>query len=244
MLQGLTVSPNGEYLVVQKCEAAVLAAAGVVRVSGGRRSVVARRRKSSQDRRRADGRHRADQRRHRRARGRYRWIPLEPATLMWAEALDKGDLKQQGAASRPHPHAQGAVRRGTVGSRQDGIPLRWRELHRQGTILLTENDRASRTTRTWVLNPSWGQAAQALGPQAAGQLLASRHRRCSGPVRATIHQVGDSIYLNGAGASKEGDRPFLDRLNLATFQAERLFRSDDKCTNRSSGCSPRTRSGS
>jgi dipeptidyl aminopeptidase/acylaminoacyl peptidase len=46
------------------------------------------------------------------------------------------------------------------------------------------------------------------------------------PGRATILQVGDAIYLNGQGASPDGDRPFLDRLNLRTFTTERLFRSD------------------
>ena len=39
-------------------------------------------------------------------------------------------------------------------------------------------------------------------------------------------QNGDSIYLNGTGASAEGDRPFLDRFNLQTLKSERIFRSD------------------
>ncbi len=38
-------------------------------------------------------------------------------------------------------------------------------------------------------------------------------------------QTGDFIYLTGAGSSPEGDRPFLDRLNLKTLQSERLFQS-------------------
>ncbi len=37
---------------------------------------------------------------------------------------------------------------------------------------------------------------------------------------------GDSIYLAGTGSSPDGDRPFFDRLNLATLKSERLFRSD------------------
>jgi dipeptidyl aminopeptidase/acylaminoacyl peptidase len=36
---------------------------------------------------------------------------------------------------------------------------------------------------------------------------------------------GDTIYLSGAGSSPDGDRPFLDKFNLKTQQAERLFRS-------------------
>lgn len=36
---------------------------------------------------------------------------------------------------------------------------------------------------------------------------------------------GSSIYLRGDGASPEGDRPFLDRLDLETLETERLFHS-------------------
>ena len=42
--------------------------------------------------------------------------------------------------------------------------------------------------------------------------------------RAVIQQ-GDEIYLRGQGASPEGDKPFLDRYNLKTGKAERLFQS-------------------
>jgi len=41
-----------------------------------------------------------------------------------------------------------------------------------------------------------------------------------------VRHDGDSIYLTGAGASPDGDRPFLDRLDLKTLKSERLFRSD------------------
>ena len=43
-----------------------------------------------------------------------------------------------------------------------------------------------------------------------------------------ILQNGSDIYLSGNGASPQGDRPFLDRFNLETQKAERLFRSDEK----------------
>jgi dipeptidyl aminopeptidase/acylaminoacyl peptidase len=41
-----------------------------------------------------------------------------------------------------------------------------------------------------------------------------------------VRQDGDSVYLAGTGASPDGDRPFLDRLNLNTLRTERLFRCD------------------
>ena len=39
----------------------------------------------------------------------------------------------------------------------------------------------------------------------------------------TILQDGDSIYLIGQGASPEGSRPFLDKLDLKTGEKTRLF---------------------
>jgi dipeptidyl aminopeptidase/acylaminoacyl peptidase len=42
---------------------------------------------------------------------------------------------------------------------------------------------------------------------------------------SVVRQDGDTIYLSGVGSSPDGDRPFLDRFNLKTQQAERLFRS-------------------
>jgi dipeptidyl aminopeptidase/acylaminoacyl peptidase len=43
----------------------------------------------------------------------------------------------------------------------------------------------------------------------------------------TVLQDGDSIYLVGQGASREGSRPFLDRLDLKTGRKDRLFRCAD-----------------
>ncbi|MGE5177748.1 MAG: alpha/beta hydrolase family protein, partial [Bacteroidota bacterium] len=41
-----------------------------------------------------------------------------------------------------------------------------------------------------------------------------------------LDRDGATIYLAGAGASPGGDRPFLDRFDLKTLHAERLFRCD------------------
>ncbi len=41
-----------------------------------------------------------------------------------------------------------------------------------------------------------------------------------------MRQDGDSIFLSGTGASPDGDRPFLDRLDLKTLDSQRLFRCD------------------
>ena len=48
------------------------------------------------------------------------------------------------------------------------------------------------------------------------------------PGKGAILQAGDAIYLTGNGASPQGDRPFLDRLNLKSLATERVFQTDDK----------------
>jgi dipeptidyl aminopeptidase/acylaminoacyl peptidase len=42
---------------------------------------------------------------------------------------------------------------------------------------------------------------------------------------SVIHQNGDDIFLSGAGATREGDRPFLQRMNLRTKETGEIFRS-------------------
>jgi dipeptidyl aminopeptidase/acylaminoacyl peptidase len=43
-----------------------------------------------------------------------------------------------------------------------------------------------------------------------------------------VRQVGDAIYLSGVGSTPDGDRPFLDRLDLRSGQKQRLFQSEDQ----------------
>ncbi|MHC5114620.1 MAG: alpha/beta hydrolase family protein [Planctomycetota bacterium] len=45
--------------------------------------------------------------------------------------------------------------------------------------------------------------------------------------RAVAMLRNGSIWLAGSGASPEGDRPFLDRMNLATLETQRLWQCSD-----------------
>lgn len=157
----------------------------------------------------------------------YRWVPLEPATLLWVEALDKGDIRND----VPHrdrivtlsaPFSGEPTERAKTEHRYSGAS--WTE---NGTILLSESDRATRTTRTWVFNASW-QEPRKLWDRKQQDAYADPGDPLTRPGAGTILQSGDWIYLTGQGASPEGDRPFLDRLDLKTFETERLWRSDNK----------------
>jgi dipeptidyl aminopeptidase/acylaminoacyl peptidase len=43
--------------------------------------------------------------------------------------------------------------------------------------------------------------------------------------KSVVHRIGDEIFLTGAGASREGDRPFLRKMNLQTLKTDEIFRS-------------------
>ena len=81
----------------------------------------------------------------------FRWRPDQPATITWVEALDGGDMKnkvpyrdQVMQAKGPFSEAPAAIAR-----------TEWRfaniSFTDQGIALLTESDRVSRRTRTWLL---------------------------------------------------------------------------------------------
>jgi dipeptidyl aminopeptidase/acylaminoacyl peptidase len=155
----------------------------------------------------------------------HRWHAGEPATLVWAEALDGGDPRSKvphrdrvlrldaKAAAAPVELMKTALR---------VVQIAWTE---DGTALLTEYEHATRWTRTWVLAPG-GVAPRALWDRSAEDAYRHPGTPVTRTPRGAIRQSGRAIFLTGAGASPEGDRPFLDRLDLDTFETARLFQGD------------------
>lgn len=162
----------------------------------------------------------------------FSWRPLEPATLVWAEALDGGDWNVNVPARDKlmllkAPFTSPAVEITRTEQRYAGF--QWGE--QPGTALLTQYDNNRRWRKTFIINVD--------DPQQKPRLLwdLSTDENYANPGRPVtrelangarvIRQEGDSIYLSGIGSSPDGDRPFLDRLNLTTLKSERLFRSDN-----------------
>jgi dipeptidyl aminopeptidase/acylaminoacyl peptidase len=157
----------------------------------------------------------------------YRWIPTAPATLVWVEALDKGDIRN----AVPFRDRIVTLKAPFTGEPAEVARTEYRYAGASwtdgGSIILNESDRKTRTIRTWVLNASWGDARK-VWDRRQQDAYSNPGTPMMHPGKDTVLQVGDTIYLAGNGASREGDRPFLDRLNLKTLATERLFRSDDK----------------
>jgi dipeptidyl aminopeptidase/acylaminoacyl peptidase len=168
---------------------------------------------------------------------RYGWRATEPATLVWVEALDEGNPKKK----VPHRDRVLMLKAPFAGSPTEvvkleqrfapdrGFPnLQWFE--RGGLALVSDYNRDTRKARTWIVNAD--------NPAEAPRLVWERNvqdryndpgtplTRVLGNGQRAIWQSGDDTFLTGTGASKEGDRPFLDRFNLRTLKAERIFRSD------------------
>ena len=159
----------------------------------------------------------------------WRWHPMLPATVAWAEALDGGDPKTK-VAQRDKVVTLAAPFTGTP-AEAARTEFRFASLSwtTAGVAWLTENDRATRTTRTWVIDAP-GSAPRKLWERSSEDSYANpgtpmRQPRSSG-VEAVL-QVGDSVYLTGVGSSPQGDRPFLDRVNLKSAAKERLYQTDE-----------------
>lgn len=160
----------------------------------------------------------------------YKWRPDEPATLVWAEALDDGD---------PRRRVSHRDRLLMLRAPFDAQPTEiFRTQHRYvgsswlesgGFALISDYDRDRRFRRAFLVSADRSTEARQLWALNVND----RYNDPGVPVTRTL-PTGHSavivhrgaIYLAGQGASPEGDRPFLDRMDLASLKKERLFRSD------------------
>ena len=160
----------------------------------------------------------------------FSWRATDPATLVWAEALDEGDWnvtvpeRDKIVLSKAPFTAPVEITR--TGQRYAGFS--WSE--QPSIALLTEYDDNRHWTRTFIIDVDDQQKKPALLWDLSTD---ERYADPGEPVRLqlangpwVIRKEGNSIYLSGTGSSPDGDRPFLDRLDLKTLKPERLFRCD------------------
>jgi len=161
----------------------------------------------------------------------FQWCASAPATLLWVEALDGGDWKQE----VPHrdkvmaweaPFMTDPVE--VCRTEQRFGWFWWSEV--PGEALVSEYDAIKRRTRVLSLTIDKPGAEPRLVWERSSD---DRYNNPGTPVQRCLdngywvfEQEGSTIWLAGGGASPEGDRPFLDRFDLETRTAERLFRSD------------------
>jgi dipeptidyl aminopeptidase/acylaminoacyl peptidase len=159
------------------------------------------------------------------------WRSDTDATLCWVTALDGGDAGAE-AEYRDRiftldaPFTSVPAELLTLSNRFGGI--QWGN---DSLAIVSEWWWPTRNERAWRIRP--GQ------PGSEPQLLVDRswedryddpgtpatRVNSRGKSVLVISPDDSSIYLLGDGASEEGDRPFLDRLDLNTLEVDRLFRS-------------------
>lgn len=162
----------------------------------------------------------------------YSWIPTEPATLTWVEALDGGDTRanitpRDKVMSLAAPFTSQPNEITKTEHRFAGRQF----AEKDGLMFITEFDRVTQRRKIWMLN----YQNKSVPPKLVSDL--NTNDRYNNPGNfvtkrlpngySVIHQNGDEVFLTGAGSSPEGDRPFLRKFDLKTLKVtNELFRSD------------------
>jgi dipeptidyl aminopeptidase/acylaminoacyl peptidase len=160
------------------------------------------------------------------------WRADVAATLVWVEALDGGD------AARPSPARDRVLMLAepfggtpkplaTLDQRYSGV-----EWGTDEVALVYSRWWRTRREKVWRVRPG--------SPEVPPELLFDRSyedrygdpgspettRNAWGRTVLRTADRGNVLFFSGPGASPEGNRPFLDRFDLRTRQATRLFRSE------------------
>lgn len=165
------------------------------------------------------------------------WRADHDATLVWCEAQDGGDPNKEmeyrdfvfqmpvGTKAAPELIAKTKLRyRGiTWGTSQIAI--------------LSEGWWKTRDMATYLINPSNTKQIARLIEKRSTQELYNQLGRFetelmeNGRFRLLkFDKRGKKLYLTGEGYSPEGNRPYVDEFDLATFKTKRLWRAEGKST--------------
>ena len=157
------------------------------------------------------------------------WRPTSPATLFWAEALDDGDTyKNVPNHDRVMLETIGEKPVELMKTEERYAGVDW--IEHGNLALVSEYDQDKHWVKGWLIDAEHSDHA----PRSVWSLSSDDayhdpgdpvYHTASNGTRAVREENG-SIYLSGIGASAEGNRPFLDLMNLTTLKTTRLFRSD------------------
>ncbi|HEX4604487.1 MAG TPA: prolyl oligopeptidase family serine peptidase [Candidatus Angelobacter sp.] len=176
----------------------------------------------------------------------YQWVPMQPATLVWADALDGGDPKAKApfrdelmmlsAPFTDDPRELVKLEQrfvpagagGGGGGFRSGSAIEWGE---NGIGLVRDYNRDRRWLRTFLVDIAKpGQQPKLIWERS----IRDRYRDPGSPLMRTLangkrvlRQQDSAIFLAGSGASQKGEFPFLDRFDLKTMKAERIFQCQE-----------------
>jgi dipeptidyl aminopeptidase/acylaminoacyl peptidase len=159
----------------------------------------------------------------------YGWIPTEPSTLIWAEALDGGDPRKK---ITPRDKLM------TLASPFSGSPSELTKIEQRyqgrafgekdGMMWFFDYNRDTQRRRIFMTDYRNASNVKMISDLNVND----RYNDIGTPVTkmlpngySVIRQNGDDIFMTGLGASPQGDRPFFRRMNLKTLKTEEIFRS-------------------
>jgi len=161
----------------------------------------------------------------------FSWRANQPAALVWAEAQDGGDwrvnapvrdvVKTLAAPFTAEPLVIARLKQRYAG-------VQWFASGSQ--VLMNEYDANRQWQTTSLIDVNWpDRAPQVLWDHSSNE----RYRNPGAPAMrrlvngaAVLREDNGALLLVGAGASPQGDRPFVDRYHLDGGRRERLFRSE------------------
>jgi dipeptidyl aminopeptidase/acylaminoacyl peptidase len=157
------------------------------------------------------------------------WVPVEPATLIWTEALDGGNPRTKVAQRDKVMKLAAPFNTAPAEMFKTEHRFQGRAFgERDGMMIFYDFNRDTQKRRMFVTdyrNPSNVKQVFDLN-------ISDRYADIGTPVTKTlpngvtvIRQSGDNIFLSGTGATPQGDRPFFRKMNLKTLQTEEVFRS-------------------
>lgn len=162
----------------------------------------------------------------------YNWRADKPATIYWVEALDGGDYKKEMKLhdqvyllsapfnGDPQKFIATELRFGGITWGNDGFALVSERLSKTRiNVIYSFNPADPQNTRKKIqeYNSDNGYANP-------GRFMTEPN--ASGKGVLLFADKGKSLFLTGNGASPEGDRPFIDKYDIATAKTTRLWRSE------------------
>jgi dipeptidyl aminopeptidase/acylaminoacyl peptidase len=161
----------------------------------------------------------------------FQWRADKPNTLVWVEAQDGGDAGAEAEVrdavfALAAPFKAQPTLMAELGQRFGGMTWGTGDL-----AMVSSWWWQTRNLRVWHIQPD-GDAEPKLLREYSFE---DRYADPGNPVMRTndagrgvirLTPDGKSMFLIGEGASDEGDRPFLDRVNIETMETERLFHSE------------------
>ena len=159
----------------------------------------------------------------------FEWRADAPATVVWAEAQDGGDAGAP-AEVRDRLYVLAAPFTGAP-AELAAFPLRY------GGVVWGDGQTAIAYDNQWQTRQVNAYRLRPDQPGASPETLLSysfedRYANPGSPMTVAndagypvLQQDGGAVFLSGQGASAEGNRPFVRRLDLATGDTTELFRS-------------------